>query len=77
MTPTTIETRVLEVFEPGVWFWQADVLTTAGMDVSTCIATLRRLVAAGLLEFKRIERQGVRGRRRHAYRLAMRGAVAA
>lgn len=74
---TRSEARVLDAFEPGVWVSQSNLLTAARMDTSTCLSTLRGLVEAGVLEFGLLERQGIRGRRRHIYRLAMRGKAAA
>ncbi len=71
------ETRVLDAFEPGLWVWQSAIVRASKMDTSTCLSTLRGLVAAGVLEFGLLERQGFRGRRRHIYRLAMRGKAAA
>ena len=73
----THEERVLDAFEPGVWKLQADVLLEVRMDPSTCLRALKHLVAAGVLEFALVERSGIRGRRRHIYRLAMRKTVAA
>ena len=69
------EARVLDVFEPNVWRLQADILREVGMDASTCISTLKRLAGEGVLEFGQVERSGIRGRRRHIYRLAMRVAA--
>lgn len=71
----THDERVLDVFEPRVWRLQADVLRDVGMDTSTCISTLKRLAAEGVLECGLVERSGIRGRRRHIYRLAMREAA--
>lgn len=73
----THEERVLDAFQPGIWVQQADLLREVGMDPSTCLHTLKRLASEGVLEFGLVERSGVRGRRRHIYRLAMRKAVAA
>ena len=73
----THEERVLDAFEPGIWLLQSDIPKVLRMDPSTCLHALKTLVAEGVLEFAFVERSGIRGRRRHIYRLAMRKTVAA